>query len=131
MELDDLTREVFEWETFEYDHAVLNKHHALASPVSHFSSNYIRRIILNSDVIFGLPILIIFVVIFSEYVAGEIEEKNIYLFRSQPTDKKKTILSKFFIGILWGGYLFYFYSLIYVLKRLLIWCRYIWTWRSI
>lgn len=115
LEIDDISKEVFEWEKFEYNHAVKYGHNTKVLPISHYSSNYLRRLILNADVLFGLPFLFVFILICSNYISKDYEEKNIYLLRSQPIKRWKLIISKF-LSLLFLS-IFYF---IYVLLSMLI-----------
>lgn len=57
--------------------------------------NIVRKLIFNQPILFGMPLLIVLIVLFSSIISKEKEEGTWDLLRTQPVNKSKIILSKY------------------------------------
>lgn len=98
--LDSQTKSAWEWTLFEFDY--MEKTNTPISQVSwaSHSINPIRTLIFRSNLIFGIPNIIILIFLFSSIMSREKELESIIFLRTQPILKFKIILSKFLVVFL-------------------------------
>ncbi|MFM1553782.1 ABC transporter permease [Helcococcus ovis] len=84
--------------------------------LEHLSTNYARRIIYNSKIIFGIPFLVFAILIFYGILSKEMEDGTINLLKTQPIDYRKLVISKLIsmnlISIIYLSSFFIFFALI-------------------
>ncbi len=87
-------RDAWEWSLFEHryarDHGVYSKENALGDRIS----NVARRIIYNSSFIFGLPIMLFFIFLFSGIYSDEKQHGTMEFLYTQPINKLRIALAK-------------------------------------
>ena len=76
------------------------------------TTNYNRRIIYNSRLIFGIPFVIFLILIFYGTISKEKDDGTINILNSQPISNRKLIFSKFAAMILLS--VFYIFSFLFI-----------------
>lgn len=110
---------IFDWALFEHRYGEDNDVLVRSNKVSKFTTNLSRRLIYNSDLIFGIIPILIIGVFSSDIFSGDFEEGQINLIYTQSLSKRKILLSKlisiFSLFIVYMVFVFIFMALYSVL----------------
>lgn len=112
-------QDTWEWAIFEMKYAKKHGVHTMSGGSRVPLSNAVRRIIFNSRFLFGLPIMLCLIFLFSGIMSEE-REQNTYAFLcTQPISKRRILLSK--MGAIWSVAIFYL-----LLVGVLLWGSFRW-----
>ncbi|MFM1601577.1 ABC transporter permease subunit [Helcococcus ovis] len=107
----------FEWLKFDSEKSLKNETNSLIAPYRNKTINIPRIIIDNSDIILGLPVFLVFILLFSGIVSNENENNTNLFLQTQPINRRKMIFSKFIsvllmsfiylVGVIFTMYIIY------------------------
>ncbi|MFM1525048.1 MULTISPECIES: ABC transporter permease subunit [Helcococcus] len=101
---------------FEMEYIKENDLHTNIGYFEFLSTNYVRRIIYNSKIIFGIPFLFFVILVFYGILSKEREDGTINLLKTQPINYRKLVISKLIsmnlISIIYFSSFLIFFALI-------------------
>ena len=113
---DEATKKTFDYGIFESEYYHDNDILFTKSSEEIFSTNYARRIVYNSKIIFGIPYLAFMILCFYGVLSKEQEKGTITLLRTQPKSIRRLIYSKI-IPIIFNAiiYIISFFMFFYII----------------
>ncbi|MDO4605135.1 MAG: ABC transporter permease [Helcococcus sp.] len=92
--------ENIEWQVFKFGKLLENNASDYYDSIERFGDNSIQQLVNSSSVLFGVIPVLLFILIFSNFISKEREDETLNLLLTQPNKKSKIIISKFFAIII-------------------------------
>lgn len=89
----EVERDHLNWQLFEAGYAEKNGVQRITG--TGYVSNAMRRILTNSQYLFGIPAIVFLFLLFSGFLSGESEAGTLQLLRTQPISRRKLMNRKF------------------------------------
>ncbi|MFM1525046.1 MULTISPECIES: ABC transporter permease subunit [Helcococcus] len=113
LKLSENAKSNFEWLKFDNQKSINNESNSLIAPYKYKTINISRIFIDNSDIILGIPVFMVFILLFSGIISDENEHNTNSFLETQPINRHKLIFSKF-LSILLMSFLYLVVALIVI-----------------